>query len=39
MSKPTKKRCYYCHTEKPISEMKEMGVWVCDTCLNKTKKK
>jgi len=40
------KPCYRCRERKPISEMEEIGMWVCKTCLNelnkpkkKTKKK
>lgn len=29
------KPCYYCHIIKNISDMKEIGVWVCNTCLDK----
>lgn len=30
---PNEKGCYYCKERKPISEMEEMGVWVCKECL------
>lgn len=31
------KPCYNCHTIKNISDMKEIGVWVCNACLEKFK--
>ena len=31
------KTCYYCHLEKNKSEMQEIGVWVCNVCLEKSK--
>ena len=33
------KTCYSCHEVKPISEMEDMGVWVCKKCLEKGEKK
>ena len=33
------KPCYSCHQKKPISELEDMGVWVCKDCLKKPKKK
>jgi ribosomal protein L37AE/L43A len=32
------KPCYKCHERKPISEMEEIGIWVCKSCLNKLNK-
>jgi hypothetical protein len=29
------KPCYNCHKIKNISDMKEIGVWVCNACLDK----
>lgn len=29
------KPCYNCHKIKNISDMKEIGVWVCNSCLDK----
>jgi ribosomal protein L37AE/L43A len=31
----TEKPCYNCHKIKNISDMKEIGVWVCNACLDK----
>ena len=28
------KTCFHCKKEKPISEMTDMGVWVCKECYN-----
>jgi ribosomal protein L37AE/L43A len=36
---PDKRKCYRCKESKPLSEMEEMGVWVCKECLNTKKKK
>jgi len=33
------KTCYKCKEKKSTTEMTLIGVWVCNTCLNKTKKK
>jgi ribosomal protein L37AE/L43A len=35
MEKEVKKNCYYCHLDKIKSEMQEIGVWVCNDCLEK----
>ena len=32
-----KKKCFSCHLEKNSSEMQEIGVWLCNECLDKTK--
>jgi ribosomal protein L37AE/L43A len=29
------RKCYYCKEVKPLSDMEEMGVWVCKKCLKK----
>jgi len=34
-----KKPCYSCREIKPVSEMEDMGVWVCKKCLEKSGKK
>lgn len=39
MSKEIKKTCFNCHKTKPMSELENMGVWVCKTCLSKNDKK
>ena len=31
------KTCYCCHLDKNKSEMQEIGVWVCNQCLDKSK--
>lgn len=33
------KTCYSCREIKPISEMENMGVWVCKKCLEESEKK
>jgi len=33
-----KKTCFSCKNELPVSEMEEMGVWVCKKCLEKSTK-
>lgn len=33
-----KKNCFYCHLEKNTSDMQEIGVWVCNQCLEKSNK-
>ena len=33
------KSCYTCHVVKNISEMEEIGVWVCKDCLKKSENK
>jgi ribosomal protein L37AE/L43A len=40
MSKETIKikPCYKCRERKPISEMEEIGMWVCKSCLNELNK-
>ena len=35
--KGIKKPCFHCHTEKDKSEMQEIGVWICNECLEKSK--
>lgn len=37
MIKEIKKPCYNCHLHKDKSEMQEIGVWVCNECLEKFK--
>lgn len=32
-----KKTCYSCHIDKVVVEMQQIGVWVCNECLEKTK--
>jgi hypothetical protein len=32
-----KKTCYSCHLDKIKSEMQEIGVWICNQCLEKSK--
>lgn len=34
-----KKKCYSCHVDKPVAEMQQIGVWVCNECLEKSKPK
>lgn len=33
----TKKTCYSCHVDKPVADMQQIGVWVCNECLDKSK--
>ena len=33
------KPCYSCHQKFPLSELEDMGVWVCKDCLKPEKKK
>ena len=33
----TEKTCYNCHLDKNKSEMQNIGVWVCNECLEKSK--
>ena len=37
MTKEVLKSCHYCHVYKNKSEMQEIGVWVCNECLEKSK--
>ena len=43
--KPSEKKdrmCFNCRNRKPLKEMNDIGLWVCNTCLdegNKKKKK
>ena len=37
-NKETIKTCYSCKERNPISKMTLMGLWVCNKCLNKSKK-
>ena len=37
--KKMNKSCYTCHVVKNISEMEEIGVWVCKDCLKKSENK
>jgi hypothetical protein len=37
MVKDTKKPCYRCHVMKDKSKMQEIGVWICNECLEKLK--
>lgn len=37
MTKEALKSCHYCHVYKNKSEMQEIGVWVCNECLEKSK--
>lgn len=32
------KPCYNCHKINDISEMQEIGVWICNACLEKLNK-
>jgi len=32
------KPCYRCRERKPTSEMEEIGMWVCKSCLNELSK-
>ena len=32
------KPCYRCRERKPTSEMEEIGMWICKSCLNKSSK-
>lgn len=32
------KTCYSCHIEKIKTEMQDIGVWICNECLEKSKK-
>lgn len=32
-----KKTCYNCRLSKNKSEMQEIGVWICNECLEKSK--
>lgn len=32
-----KKTCYSCQLDKNKSEMQQIGVWVCNECLEKSK--
>lgn len=36
MEKIVKKTCYYCRIEKNTSEMQQIVVWFCNTCLEKS---
>jgi ribosomal protein L37AE/L43A len=31
------KTCFHCHLDKNKSEMQDIGVWVCNECLDKSK--
>jgi ribosomal protein L37AE/L43A len=31
------KTCYSCHVDKLKAEMQDIGVWVCNQCLDKSK--
>jgi ribosomal protein L37AE/L43A len=35
--KPTEKTCYKCRKKKPIKDLTQLGVWVCNNCLNNKK--
>lgn len=37
MSAEVKKKCFSCHIEKNITEMQQIGIWLCNDCLDKTK--
>lgn len=37
INKATEKTCYNCHLDKNKSEMQDVGVWVCNDCLEKSK--
>jgi len=37
LNKIKEKPCYYCHNIKNIIDMQEIGVWICNECLEKSK--